>query len=193
MVHIGTREYDRRFAFLEEITHPVAVHHRVRKNVVFMILLLFLLLFYYTTMQQQCYLLIFMLLLLSPHTPRWCTLHKYDRRVADDDRGGPHSLSLHVVTTHNKPLSWIMSSGYALDDSERRTILTILKTTALTSRKGKAAITDVEDKPETKINTKKQDVSKTNSTIKQKQANQSSNISNSTNVKAKTNSSKKLA
>ena len=85
-----------------------------------------------------------------------------------------------------------MSSGYALDDSEEEDYFDDFEDDSVDEpQKGKAAITDVEDKPETKINTKKQDVSKTNSTIKQKQANQSSNISNSTNVKAKTNSSKK--
>ena len=85
-----------------------------------------------------------------------------------------------------------MSSGYALDDSEEEDYFDDFEDDSVDEpQKVKAAVTDVEDKPETKINTQKQDVSKTNSTIKQKQANQSSNISNSTNVKAKTNSSKK--
>ena len=36
VLRIGTREYGRRFAsFLEEITHPVAVHHGVHEKVAF--------------------------------------------------------------------------------------------------------------------------------------------------------------
>ena len=75
---------------------------------------------------------------------------------------------------------------------KRRTILTILKTTALTSRKRESSNSERWDKPKQR-STLRNRTSLNDSTIKQKQANQSSNNSNSTNVKAKTNSSKKLA
>ena len=79
-----------------------------------------------------------------------------------------------------------MSSGYALDDSEEEDYFDDFEDDSVDEpQKVKAAVTDVEDKPETKINTQKQDVSKTNSTTKKKQAKPSSNISDSTNVKTK--------
>ena len=98
MVHIGTREYDRRFAFLEEITHPVAVHHRDAKCSLYDSIIIFIIILLYNNAAAVLFNGFCASSSLLSYSAMMA-LHKYDRRVADDDRGGPHSLSLHVYNT----------------------------------------------------------------------------------------------
>ena len=85
-----------------------------------------------------------------------------------------------------------MSSGYALDDSEEEDYFDDFEDDSVEEpQKMKAVSTDVEDKPETKVNTPKQrTVSKTKLTKKQDGQTDSSNAIKPTNVKTKTGTRK---